>query len=171
VRPHQRRSIRAIAVLLCFLGGAGTARAATQVAQVNANVVKPLTIKWIQDLDLGTVVLAPGSWSGATIALARTGVFTCTNSNVTCTGATQVAKYNVTGSNNTTVRISAPNVTLTNQTNSSKTLTLVTDSPGTVVLTSSGAPGITFPLGGSIVVNSTTLGGVYRGTFNVTVDY
>ena len=157
--------------LLCAVVGAAPGRAATQVAQVNANVVKPLTITWIQDLDLGTVVLGPGAWSGATISLSRAGVLTCTNANVTCTGATAAAKYNVTGSNKMTVRISAPNVTLVNQSDATKTLTLSPDSPGTVMLTSSGAPGITFPIGGSITVNSTTTGGLYRGTFNVTVDY
>lgn len=170
MRPRAHRPLTAIAALLCALGAA-PAGAATQVAQVNANVVKPLTITWVQDLDLGTVVLGPGSWSGATIGIARTGVFACATANVTCSGATSVAKYNVTGSNNMTVRISAPSVTLVNQSDSTKTLTLVPDSPGTVLLTSSGAPGITFPIGGSITVNSTTQGGVYRGTFNVTVDY
>ena len=70
-----------------------------------------------------------------------------------------------------TVRISAPKVTQVNQGDATRTLNLNTDSPGTVMLTSSGAPGITFPIGGSITVNSTTTGGLYRGTFNVTVDY
>ena len=171
MRPRHRRPATAAIALLCAVIGAAPARAATQVAQVNANVVKPLTITWIQDLDLGTVVLGPGAWSGATISLSRAGVLTCTNANVTCTGATAVAKYNVTGSNKMTVRISAPNVTLVNQSDATKTLTLIPDSPGTVMLTSSGVPGITFPIGGSITVSSTTPGGLYRGTFNVTVDY
>ena len=171
MRPRHRRPVTAAMALLCAVVGAAPGRAATQVAQVNANVVKPLTITWIQDLDLGTVVLGPGAWSGATISLSRAGVLTCTNANVTCTGATAVAKYNVTGSNKMTVRISAPNVTLVNQGDATRTLTLIPDSPGTVMLTSSGAPGITFPIGGSITVNSTTTGGLYRGTFNVTVDY
>lgn len=170
MRPHFNRPLAAIAALLCAIGAA-PAGAATQVAKVNAKVVKPLTITWVQDLDLGTVVLGPGTWSGATIGIARTGAFSCATANVTCTGATAVAKYNVTGSNNMTVRISAPNVTLVNQSDPTRTLTLVPDSPGTVLLTSSGAQGVTFPIGGSISVNSTTRGGVYRGTFNVTVDY
>ena len=167
----RHRHVVATAAIVCALLGAAPARAATQVASVNANVVKPLTIKWLQDLDLGTIVLGTGSWTGATIKISRAGVFSCGASNVTCSGATTVAKYNVTGSNNMTVRISAPDVTLINQSDVSKTLTLTVDSPGTVVLTSSGAPGNDFPLGGSITVNSTTAGGVYRGTFNVTVDY
>ena len=171
MRPRHCRPVTAAYALLCAVVGAAPAGAATQVAQVNANVVKPLTITWIQDLDLGTVVLGSGTWSGATISLSRAGVRTCASANVTCTGATAVAKYNVTGSNKMTVRISAPNVTLVNQSDASRTLTLVPDSPGTVMLTSSGAPGTTFPIGGSITVDSTTTGGLYRGTFNVTVDY
>jgi len=69
------------------------------------------------------------------------------------------------------VRISAPNVTLTNQSDPTKTLTLVVDSPGSLVLTNSGPPGSNFSLGGSVNLSSTTAGGVYAGTFNVTVDY
>src|SRR5438876_986221 len=114
MRP-QRRSLGLIAFLICALWGAEPARAATQVAQVNANVVKPLILTWLQNLDLGTITLGPGTWSGATVAITRAGVFSCTSANVTCTGATQVAKYNVSGTNNTSVRITAPNVTLVNQ--------------------------------------------------------
>ena len=98
-------------------------------------------------------------------------MFSCASPNVTCTGATMVAKYNVSGTNNQTVRISTPNVTLVNKGDPTKTLTLVVDSPGTLVLTNSGQPGTDFPLGGSIMLSSTTVGGTYSGTFNVTVDY
>jgi hypothetical protein len=98
-------------------------------------------------------------------------VLGCTNANLVCSGATIVAQYNLQGSNQQTVRISAPNVTLTNQSDSSRTLTLVTDAPATVYLTNSGAPGVNFSIGGSITLNSTTAAGTYVGTFNVTVDY
>ena len=37
--------------------------------------------------------------------------------------------------------------------------------------TSSGQPGNNFDLGGTIVLDSTTATGTYRGTFAVTVDY
>jgi hypothetical protein len=171
VRLPQRSSLKWIALLICALAGAEPAHAATQVAQVNANVVKPLILTWLQNLDLGTITLAPGTWSGATVAITRSGVFSCTNTNVTCTGATQVARYNVSGTNNTNVKITAPNVTLVNQSDATKTLTLVVDNPGSVVLTNSGPPGTNFSLGGSISVSSTTPSGVYVGTFNVTVDY
>ena len=171
MRLSTALDLRAVAALALALAAAQPAGAATQTATVNATVVKPLAIRWLQDLDLGSVTLGPGTWSNAAVALSRGGTFTCANANVTCSGATQVAKYNVSGSNNQTVRISAPNVTLVNQSNPAQTLTLVPDSPATVVLTSSGPPGVDFPIGGSITLSSSTAAGLYTGTFNVTVDY
>lgn len=103
----------AVAMTVALLH-ASPAPAATVTATANAKVVKPLLLKHIQDLDLGNVVLGSGTWSGATLQLSRTGTLTCA-AQLSCSGATQVAAYNVSGTNNTTVRISAPNVTLVNQ--------------------------------------------------------
>jgi hypothetical protein len=172
VRQQVRSGFAFIVMSVAALAAAAPARAANnQVAKVSATIVKPLVLTWVQNLDLGTIVLGPGTWSNATVGISRAGAFACTNANVTCSGATQVAKYNVSGTNNQTVRISAPNVILTNQSDPTKTLTLIVDSPGSLVLTNSGPPGTNFALGGSISVSSTTAGGVYAGTFNVTVDY
>lgn len=167
-----RHRYRLIALLACALIGASRADAAPSgSASVSANVVKPLILTWLQDLDLGSIVLGPGTWSNVTVGISRSGVLTCANANVTCSGVTKVAQYNVSGSNNNVVRITAPNVSLVNQNDPSQRLTLVVDSPGSVTLTNSGPPGTNFSLGGSISVNSTTVGGTYSGTFNVTVDY
>jgi hypothetical protein len=171
VRPPERCSIAAILILIGTFAGGDGARAATQVAQVNASVVKPLILTRLQDLNLGTVTLGAGAWSGATVGISRAGVFSCANANLTCTGATQVAQYNVSGTNNQTVKITAPNVTLVNQSDSTQTLILVTDSPTSVLLTNSGPPGTNFSIGGSISLNSSTVAGTYSGTFNVTVEY
>jgi hypothetical protein len=157
--------------LVCAVTIPAQLSAASQVAQVNATVVKPLILTRVQDLALGTIALGGGTWSGATVGISRSSVFSCVNANVTCSGATQVAKYNVSGTNNQTVRISAPNVTLVNQSDPTQSLTLVVDSPATVVLVNSGPPGLNFSIGGSISLSSTTTGGLYSGTFNVTVDY
>ena len=153
------------------LDGAPAAAAATQVAQVSATVAKPLILTRVQDLDLGSITLGPGTWSGATVGISRAGALSCANANVICTGATQPAIYNVSGSNNRVVRISTPNVTLVNQANPAQTLTLIPDAPASVTLTNSGPPGSDFAIGGSITVSSTTPSGTYSGTFNVTVDY
>ena len=145
--------------------------AATVTTIVTAQSVKPLTITKVQDFNLGTVMLGPGVWSNATIALSQTGVLTCTNANITCSGAVLAAEYDVQGSGQQTVQISAPNVTLTNQSDSTQTLTLLTNAPASIVLKNSGLPGTNFWIGGSVRLSSNTAPGTYVGTFNVTVDY
>jgi spore coat protein U-like protein len=169
------RRLPAISLSILAASGAlaigAPAVAATQSAAVTANAVKPLVISKLQDLDFGSVTLGPGTWSNATVSLSQSGAFSCTSANVVCSGVTSVAQYNVQGSNKQTVRISAPNVTLVNQSDPTKTLTLVTDAPATILLTSSGIPGSNFSIGGSVTLSSTTAAGTYSGTFNVTVDY
>jgi hypothetical protein len=150
---------------------AAPTRAATVMAAVTASNVKPLVLTKLQDLDLGSVTLGTGIWSNATISLSQGGVLSCANANITCTGATSAASYNVQGSKQNTVNISVPNVTLVNQSDSSQTLTLVTSAPATLVLANSGFPGSNFSIGGSVTLSSTTAAGTYVGTFNVTVDY
>ena len=161
----------ALCALLALAAAPALAAGASQTSQAKATVIKPLVLKWVQDLDLGTILLASGTWSGATVGISQSGVRSCSNPNTTCSGAFQMAKYNVSGSNNQTVTISAPNVTLVNQSDPRQTLTLVVDSPGTVLLTNSGPPGKIFSLGGSIDFSSDTASGTYSGTFNVTVNY
>ncbi len=165
---HARPFLITLAVCAAALGT--PARAVTQSASVNANVVKPLTLVWLQDLSLGTVAMPTGSWSGATVGISQTGVFTC-SAQVICTGATTAASFNVTGTNRMVVLVNVPNVTLVNQSNPAQTLTLTVDSPGQVALPNSGNQGVTFGIGGSVTLNSTTPGGTYKGTINVTVNY
>ena len=171
MRLPRRISAWAIGTLLGLCIAAAPTEAATQIVKVNALVSKPLTLTMVQSLDLGTIALGPGSWSGATVAISRTGAFTCGNTNITCSGTSQVATYNATGSNGEIAHITAPDVLLTNQTDASKTLTLVLDNPGTIVFTNSGNKGVNFSLGGAITLSSTTAAGVYTGNMNVTVDY
>lgn len=147
------------------------ALAESKVVTISASVTKPLTLAFVQNLDLGSIALGPGSWSGAVIGISRSGALSCANLNVTCSGTTSVAQYHVTGSNRQVVRINAPNVTMVNQSDPSRTLVLTIDNPGSVTLPNSGQPGATFSLGGSLTLSSETVSGVYSGTFNVTVDY
>ncbi|QNM83666.1 DUF4402 domain-containing protein [Sphingomonas sabuli] len=152
------------------LAAAPPAHAASITATVKAKVIKPLSLKSISNFDLGTIILSQGTWSGAVVRLTRTGTFTCP-AQATCTGARTVAGYNISGSNGERAIIRAPNVILTNQANASKKLTLVPDAPASVTFTNSGSKGIDFPVGGSITIDSTTAGGTYVGTFNVTAEY
>lgn len=165
--------IRPLLLLLAASGAflAAPAQAITQSAAVKVTVVKPLTLTALQDMDLGTITLNGGAWSTATVGISRGGVFSCASTNLVCTGAPQVARYKVTGTNKQVVTISIPNVTLTNQTDPTQKLTLVADTPSSITLTSSGEPGNTWDVGGSITLSSTTADGTYSGTMNVTVDY
>jgi hypothetical protein len=166
--PHVRRLLIVAAAATLVPVSAG---AATQNAGVSANVLRPLTLEAQQNLDLGTIIMGLGSWSNATVGISRAGLFSCASPNLVCSGVPQVARYKVTGSNKQVVRITAPSITLVNQADPTKTLTMTVDNPGTVTLTSSGQPGNTFDLGGTIVLDSTTPTGTYQGTFAVTVDY
>ena len=165
-----RRCFDAAALIASIAVGA-PATSATVNAQVTANGVKTLEISKLQDLDLGTVTLSPGVWNNAKVSISQAGVLSCTSANVTCTGATSVARYNVQGSKQQPVQISAPNVTMVNQNDPTQTLTLTTDAPASLVLANSGFPGSNFSVGGSVTLSSTTAAGTYVGTFNVTVDY
>lgn len=140
-------------------------------ATVAATNVKPLIITKLTDLDLGTVTLGSGTWANATVAISQSGVLNCSGPNVVCTGATSAASYKVQGSKQQVVTINAPNVTLVNQSDSTKTLLLTVDAPPNLTLANSGFPGSDFSIGGSVTLSSGTAAGTYVGTFNVTVDY
>lgn len=167
----QRIALRLLATVVVASSLCGPAAAATINATVSANNIKPLVISKIQDLDLGSITLGTGVWSNATVSISKAGVLSCANANVACAGAPTVAQYNVQGSKQAAVQITAPNVTLVNQSDSTQTLTLVTDAPASLVLANSGFPGSNFSIGGSVTVSSTTAAGTYAGTFNVSVDY
>ena len=166
LRPGTIAAVAAAAAACCGAPASG----ATVNAQAKAQIVKPLAIASVQDLDFGTILLGPGNWSGVTVRLSQAGALTCP-APLTCSGATQVAIYNIAGSKQQTIAVSVPNITLVNQSNPSRTLTLVPDAPSTIQLTNSGNPGTNVPIGGAITVDSTTADGVYSGTFNVTADY
>ena len=139
-----------------------------QNATARARILRPLTLTWVQNLDMGDILLSGAGPFSATVSLAQNGTLTCPAS-VTCSGTTSTARYNVAGTNNQVVLISAPNVVLTNSTGDNLTLTV--SAPASVTLTNSGAPGTDFDIGGSITVTDTTPDGVYTGLFNVTADY
>ena len=142
---------------------------ATQNATATARIIKPLSLTSTQNLDLGSITLVG---SGATtVGVNQSNVLSCPAGNVTCSGSTQVAIYKVTGTNNQSVTVSAPDFELTNQADSSKKLMLDVDAPATVNLGNSGSTGTSFNIGGAVTVDGATAEGTYVGTFAVTVNY
>lgn len=141
-------------------------------ATATARIVKPLTLTWVQDLDLGTVLLKGTGPYSATVGVTHAGVFSCPSTNVVCSGTAQQAKYHLTGTQGQVVQVNTGNVTLNHPTNDPlKALLLTVDTPGTVTLPNSGTAGVDFGLGGAITVSDATADGTYTGTFAVTVNY
>jgi hypothetical protein len=158
----------ALAILSLSVSPAWAVSPATQ-ATATARIYKPLTISFVQNLDFGTLVLAgAGVWSGQVVSIDQTGVLTGCGGNVTCSGAPQPAKYKLVGTNNATVTISSPAFNLTGP----GTLAFTPNAPATINLGPAGATtGVTFGIGGSITLASSTPDGVYTGNFLVTADY
>ena len=159
-----------LAALLLLAMVPTAARAATLQAAATINIVKPVTIRKLTDLNFGTVVM-PLSATAGTVRISQAGILTCP-SQFTCSGATAAASYNVHGSNKLVVVITARPSQLTNNSNgAAPTLSFTPDAPATLILTSSGAPGDNFNVGGSVAIPATTAPGVYTGTIDVSVDY
>jgi hypothetical protein len=162
----------AVATVAFTTEAAAAPVSATTDATAKARILRPLQLTSTQNLDLGTIILTGAAPFTATVGITRAGVFNCdggSSTNVTCSNPHQQAIYNVRGTNNQNVTIAAGNVTLNGS--NGGTLTLTPDFANSVTLTSSGAPGVNFGVGGSITVADTTVDGVYTGTFAVTADY
>jgi hypothetical protein len=144
---------------------------ASPKAQASARIVRPLTLTATRNLNFGTIVVGaiPGT---QTVTVSQAGALTCGASGLTCSGTVASAQYNVTGTNNMRVFITATGSNLTNTTSGgSETLAFAPSAPAFVDLTNSGAPGNNFTVGGSIQIATTTVDGLYSGDIEVTVDY
>lgn len=159
------------ALTLALLSSPAAAVSPATQATATAKIFKPLTISSVQNLDFGVIVLTGATFSGEVVAISQAGALTCgSNPGVilTCSGSAQPAKYKLVGTNNATVTITSPGFNLTGP----STLAFTPSAPATVNLGATGSTtGLTFGIGGSITLASTTADGVYSGTFQVTADY
>ena len=145
---------------------------ASPQAKAKVKILKALTLSRVADLDFATVVLSgAGAWSGEVVAVSNTGVRTCGTTNLTCSGTTTAAEYNVTGSNSAVVNVNVPaSVTITNA--AGNTLSVTTSgAPSSVTMPNSGSVGVNFKFGGTITLASTTPDGFYSGDIAVTAYY
>ncbi len=157
---------------LAFATAPAFAASPTTQATATARIVVPLTLDSVQNLDLGTIVLGSGTWGPSTVGITQAGVFSC-GANVTCSGTTQTAQYTATGTPGQTLSISgSATIPLVNQTQTSPNLTLNVAYPAANSVQLDATTGtVTFDVGGSIDISSSTADGVYLGTFDVTADY
>ena len=153
---------------------------AKPVSQVKASSQRPtslshsFSVRWINSCATFTpaAFLSAGTHTIA-VTYTPTGLFLASTGTLTgghdWTGAYLTPRQKIV--NESEAAHPGVKVTLVNQSDSSKTLTMTVDSPGTVNLPNSGNKGVDFSLGGRIPLSSPTASGVYSGTFNVTVDY
>lgn len=142
--------------------GAGTP------ATGRAEIVKGLTLTATSNLDLGKIVV----WGNGTITMDTAGGIVCTTGALTCDPTGTAATYRVTGSNNQTVKISKPDVSLKHETDATApALTLKLTGQDTLLLPNSGSTGATFAVGGTMNIPESVKDGVYSGNLAVTVEY
>lgn len=164
---YSRPILRLLMIAALAAGPAAGAGAASVKVPTKVKVSKPLVLSVKQDLDFGHIVLA--STTGTRIvSISTAGVFSC-GVGLTCSGAPRQAIFNLTGSNNQLIRITAVGSPLVNGTGGIIAFTPI--APATITLPNSGSGGLDFGVGGSISLPSTTADGIYAGTVEVTVDY
>jgi hypothetical protein len=158
-------ALRALAgIVLMFVPFA--ADAAQISAEMSANIVKPVQLTKIQDMNYGTLLVS--NYTGTrNVVMSRAGAVTCPVE-ITCSGATQQARFNVQGTNKMVVGIT---VTSGGLVNGSYTIPFTPDVLSSITLTNSGAPGTNVDIGGTLTVDGTIPGGLYTGTLTITADY
>lgn len=169
------RILRIAALVATAAGVALTATPAsaqstpTTQATASASIKKPLIISRVADMNFGDILLSGSGTFSANVVIARDGTLTCPSTNLTCSGTTSAASYNVSGNKSQQVNITADtSLTLTSP---NGTLSMAVDAPANVILANSGAPGTNFGIGGTLTLTNNTPDGLYTGTFNVTANY
>ena len=135
-------------------------------AEGAVNVIKPVTLTKLQDMNFGTLSFA-GFTGTRTIVLSRAGAITCA-ADIVCSGVGAQARFNMTGTRQNTILITYSGGSLSNGTDS---IPFTPDGPATMTLTNNGNPGTDFDVGGSLSVSAALVGGLYSGTMTITADY
>lgn len=139
-------------------------------ATASVNVMKPLQLTALRNLQFGTVLL--GTFAGTqNVTISPSGRTCGSDAGLTCSGLFTTAQFRLTGSNNQVALITSPTptVTLTNGTGAALPLTL--SFPSSLTIDNSGNPGKLFEVGGTLAFTSTMADGLYTGTIDIQVAY
>ncbi|NJC04835.1 hypothetical protein GGQ97_000628 [Sphingomonas kaistensis] len=139
-------------------------------ATASVNVMKPLQLTALRNLQFGTVLL--GTFTGTqNVIISPTGRTCGSGAGLTCSGVFTTAQFRLTGSNNQVALISSPTPTVTLTNGAGATLALTLSYPASVTIDNSGNPGRLFEVGGTLGLTSTMADGVYTGTIDIQVAY
>ena len=104
-----------LTALVAAMALASPAEAAQITAATSAKIIKPVSLAKLQDMDFGTLLVT--NYTGTrNVVMSRAGGLTCP-AEITCSGATKQARFNVQGTNNTVVLISVTSAGLVNGSN------------------------------------------------------
>jgi hypothetical protein len=177
----MKKTILAAAALAAFAAATPAAAqnaavAASPKATAGARLIKPLTLTRLTNLNFGTIVM--GTITGdQTVTISGAGVVSCgaSGAGLTCTNTAQAtaaaASYRITGTQGQVVVVSSTPSTLSTTNGGGATLAFTPIVPGPITLQNSGSAGNDFNVGGSIVINNSTVDGVYTGDVEVQVAY
>jgi hypothetical protein len=163
------QSTLAVAAALAAAGAMTNVHAAQTSANATATVVAPLAITKVADLSFGSFST---NAAGQTVTMSPAGVRS-TSGAIAMAGTTTAATFNVVGSGTLTYAITLPSsiemTTGSGGANETMTVSGFTSNPsGTGTLT---AGAQTLAVGATLTTVAGQAGGVYSGSFNVSVDY
>jgi hypothetical protein len=180
----MKKSLFTFATILLLAGFTTNTFAQTSATvtgtSAGAKLIKPLTLTQTSPLHFGTINVLTGA--GGTVKLpsnSTTRVFSAGVSESTVAPNATNAAYNVTGTKNVTYALGLPeSITVTETITGSATMTIDSltarfNGAGTDAVTSTlSATGTdSFTVGGTLTIAPSQEGGIYAGTFNVTIDY
>ena len=157
-----------IAMITCTAGA--FAQGATETFNAEATVVTPISITVDSDLNFGTIAVS--ATTGGTAVFDTSGVLTTTGGVTLPADAVDTptaAAFTVNGEADYTYSITLPapfDITETVASTATMTVTLSEAATGTLTLGTE-----TVTLGAQLDVAAAQAGGIYNGTFDVTVDY
>lgn len=143
---------------------ASAAQAASATGTAKAKILRQITLTNTSDLQYATIISGA---TASTVAVSTAGARTC-GANLTCTGTSTAANFNIAGTDGAVVLVGGDaNVTLNGSLGGTMTSSL-TYSTASVTL---GTTGGSFQVGGTLSVGANQASGDYSGTFNVTANY
>jgi len=178
------KKIILFAAIVLMAGFSTTAMAQTSATvaatAAGAKLIVPMTLSQTSPLHFGSINLLTGT--GGTVELpsnSTTRVFSTGLAASTIAPAATNAAYNVTGSNSATYALTLPStIVVTELVGHTATMTINAltarfngAASDAVVSTLSATGTDNFTVGGTLTVTPAQIGGIYAGTFPVTVDY
>lgn len=156
------------AVVAAVAMTAGTAHAASATGTAKAKILRQITLTNTSDLQFATVISGA---TASTVAVSTAGAVTC-GANLTCTGTTTAANFDIQGTNNAVVLVGGDaSVSLAGDLGGTMSAALTYSATSVTLNAGPGTVGGSFQVGGTLSVGANQTSGNYEGTFNVTANY